>query len=108
MFPTLISGTYLECIGDSFRVNLYRPSYNQIQKSIPETTPKSVLKNLNKTQQKIVDIIMKNPKVTQAEIAAQLDVSLSAVKKSMKEIVKIGVLVRVGANKGGYWEVVDK
>lgn len=103
-------------IGDSFRVNLYRPSYNQSQKSvpeiapesIPEITPKSVLKNLNKTQQKIVDIIMKNPKVTQAEIAAQLDVSLSAVKKSMKEIVKTGVLVRVGANKGGYWEVVDK
>ena len=103
-------------IGDSFRVNLYRPSYNQSQKSvpeiapesIPEITPKSVLKNLNKTQQKIVDIIMKNPKVTQAEIAAQLDVSLSAVKKSMKEIVKTGVLVRVGVNKGGYWEVVDK
>lgn len=99
-------------IGDSFRVNLYRPSYNQSQKSVPESipeiTPKSVLKNLNKTQQKIVDIIMKNPKVTQAEIAAQLDISLSAVKKSMKEIVKTGVLVRVGANKGGYWEVVDK
>ena len=95
-------------IGDSFRVNLYRPSYNQSQKSVPEITPKSVLKNLNKTQQKIVDIIMKNPKVTQTEIAAQLDVSLSAVKKSMKEIVKTGVLVRVGANKGGYWAVVDK
>ena len=103
-------------IGDSFRVNLYRPSYNQSQKSVPEIAPesipeitaKSVLKNLNKTQQKIVDIIMKNPKVTQTEIAAQLDVSLSAVKKSMKEIVKTGVLVRVGANKGGYWEVVDK
>ena len=99
-------------IGDSFRVNLYRPSYNQSQKSVPESileiTPKSVLKNLNKTHQKIVDIIMKNPKVTQAEIAAQLDISLSAVKKSMKEVVKTGVLVRVGANKGGYWEVVDK
>lgn len=95
-------------IGDSFRVNLYRPSYNQSQKSVPEITPKSVLKNLNKTQQKIVDIIMKNSKVTQTEIAAQLDVSLSAVKKSMKEIVKTGVLVRVGANKGGYWAVVDK
>jgi len=64
-------------IGNSFRVNLYRPSYNATQQSepkstpesIPESEPKSVQKNLNKTQQKIVDIIMKNPKVTQVEIA---------------------------------------
>lgn len=68
-------------IGDSFSVNLYRPSYNSTQqsepkstpKSIPESEPKSVLKNLNKTQQKIIDIIRKNPKGTQAEIAEQLN-----------------------------------
>ena len=103
-------------IGDSFRVNLYRPSYNEIYQnvpksapeSIPESEPKSVLKNLNKTQQKIVGIILKEPKVTQAEIAEQLNISISAVKKSMKEIVNIGILVRVGANKGGYWQVKDK
>lgn len=99
-------------IGDSFRVNLYRPSYNAIHQSVLksalESVPKSVLKNLNKTQQKIVDIILKNPKVTQAEIAEQLNISISAVKKSMKEIVNIGILVRIGANKGGYWEVRDK
>lgn len=103
-------------IGDSFRVNLYRPSYNAISQSvpksapesIPESAPKSVLKNLNKTQQKIVDIILKDPRVTQAEIAEQLNISASAVKKSMKEIVNVGILVRVGANKGGYWEVKDK
>lgn len=103
-------------IGDSFRVNLYRPSYNALHQSvpksepesIPETAPKSVLKNLNKTQQKIIGIILKNPKVTQAEIAEQLNISTSAVKKSMKEIVNVGILARIGANKGGYWEVRDK
>lgn len=99
-------------IGDSFRVNLYRPSYKAISQSVPksapESAPKSVLKNLNKTQQKIVDIILKDRKVTQAEIAEQLNISISAVKKSMKEIVSVGILVRVGANKGGYWEVKDK
>ena len=103
-------------IGDSFRVDLYRPSYNAVYQSvskielesIPETAPKSVLKNLNKTQQKIIDIILKNPKVTQVEIAKQLNLSASAVKKSMKEIVNVGILVRNGAKKGGYWEVRDK
>lgn len=97
-------------------MNLYRPSYNAISQSvpesvpesIPESAPKSVLKNLNKTQQKIVDIILEDPKVTQAEIAEQLNISISAVKKSMKEIVSAGIIVRVGANKGGYWEVKNK
>ncbi len=96
-------------IGDSFRVNLYRPSYNEVHQSVPksepESIPKNVLKNLNKTQQKIIDIIWKNPKVTQTEIAEQLNISTSAVKKSMKEIVNVGILVRIGANKGGYWKV---
>ncbi len=96
-------------IGDSFRVNLYRPSYNEVHQSVPksepESIPKNVLKNLNKTQQKIIYIIWKNPKVTQTEIAEQLNISTSAVKKSMKEIVNVGILVRIGANKGGYWKV---
>lgn len=102
-------------IGDSFRVNLYRPSYKVIDQSvpksepesIPEITPKSVLEKLNKTQRKIIDIILENPKVTQSEIAEQLNISISAVKKSMKEIANAGILVRIGANKGGYWEVKD-
>ena len=96
-------------IGDSFRVNLYRPSYKVIDQSvpksepesIPEITPKSVLEKLNKTQRKIIDIILENPKVTQSEIAEQLNISISAVKKSMKEIANAGILVRIGANKGG-------
>ena len=98
-------------IGDSFRVNLYRPSYNEVHQSVsksaPKSIPKSAPKNLNRTQQKIVNIILKNPKVTQAEIAEQLNISISAVKKSMKEIVNTGILVRIGANRGGYWEVKD-
>ena len=102
-------------IGDSFRVNLYRPSYNVIRQSvpksepesIPESVPKSVLEKLNKTQRKIIGIILENPKVTQSEIAEQLNISISAVKKSMKEMVNAGGLMRIGANKGGYWKVND-
>lgn len=36
-------------LGSGFRVNLYRPSYNEVHQS----SPKSSLKNLNATQQKI-------------------------------------------------------
>ena len=100
-------------IGDSFRVNLYRPSYNlhlqseleSIPKSELESVPKSTLKTLNKTQQKIADIISDNPKVTQSEMAKQMKLSLSAIKKSMREMVEVGAIERVGSSKGGYWKV---
>ena len=92
-------------IGNSFRVTLYRPFYNEGHQSILKSEPESIPKNLNKTQKKIIDIIWKNPKVTQTEIAEQMNIFTSAVKKSMKKIGNVGILARIGANKGGYWEV---
>ena len=44
-------------------------------------------------------------KLTQEQFAEKLNITSSAVKKSMKEIVNVGILVRIGTNKGGYWEV---
>ena len=92
-------------IGDSFRVNLYRPSYNEVHQSSLKNSPKSSPKDVNQTQQKILDMIQENPKITQNAMAEKLNITSSAVKKSMKEIVNVGILVRIGTNKGGYWEV---
>lgn len=50
-------------------------------------------------------MIQENPKITQNAMAEKLNITSSAVKKSMKEIVNVGILVRIGTNKGGYWEV---
>ena len=56
-------------IGDSFRVNLYRPSFSGMRKISPKSSPKSspisLSHNLNSTQQKIIEMILINPKITQ-------------------------------------------
>ncbi len=48
-------------IGDSFRVNLYRPSYNEVHQSSPKgsliSSLKGSLKDLNSTQQKIMELL---------------------------------------------------
>lgn len=90
-------------IGDSFRVNLYRPSYNEVHQS----SSKSSLKNLNLTQQKIIAMIQDNPKVTQVIMAEEIAISKRAVQKSIKEMVDKGIIERIGAAKGGYWKVRD-
>lgn len=95
-------------IGDSFRVNLYRPSYNEVHQSSPKSSPKSSLKNLNATQQKIASMILKNPKVTQVDMAENLDISTRAVKKNIKELTEKGILERVGSSRNGYWKMKEE
>lgn len=90
-------------IGDSFRVNLYRPSYNDVHQS----SPKSSLKDVNQTQQKIIEMILLNPKMTQTAMAEELGITSRAVKKSIKELNEKGMLKRVGSARSGYWEVKD-
>lgn len=73
-------------IGDSFRVNLYRPSYDETSKSSPKSSPKSSSKDLNSTQQKIVELIQENPKITQAEMAEIIALSKRSNSKKYKRI----------------------
>lgn len=96
-------------IGDSFRVNLYRPSFEEdhqrFTKSSPKSSPKSLSPILNPTQQRIVDMIMDNPRITQAAIAEKLGLTTRAVKKSIKELTDKGIVERIGAARSGTWEI---
>lgn len=89
-------------IGNSFRVNLYRPSYNEVHKSSPKSSPKDV----NQTQQKILDMILENPEITQAAMAEKLNITSRAVKKNIKELVEKGLVERVGSARKGYWNIL--
>ena len=91
-------------IGDSFWVNLYRPSYSEVHQSSPKSSPKG----LNRTQQRIIEMILDNPKVTQKEMAEELNITIRAVKKSIKEMQEKNILERIGSARGGYWKLGDE
>ena len=111
-------------IGDSFRVNLYRPSYSEVHQSAPKSTPKSIPKSapksapksippntpndMNQTQQKIIEMILNDSKVTQVAMAKKLGVTTSAVKKSIKELSDRKILKHTGSSRSGYWEVLER
>ncbi len=78
-------------------------SYNEVHQSSPKSSPKDV----NQTQQKIIEMILSNPKITQTAMAEELGVTARAVKKSIKELNEKGILERVGSARSGYWEVKD-
>ena len=98
-------------IGDSFRVNLYRPSYNETSKgslkSSPKSSPKSSSKDLNSTQEKIIELIQENRKITQAEMAEVIAISKRAIQKNIKELVEAGIIEREGSSRNGYWKLKE-
>ena len=51
--------------------------------------------------------IKNNPKVTAEKIAGIIGVSSRTVERNIKLLKDNEYIVRVGADKGGYWEIID-
>ena len=50
-------------------------------------------------------MILDSPKVTQAEMAKELNITARAVKKNIKELTKKGRIKRIGSARNGYWQI---
>ncbi len=58
-----------------------------------------------KTPEKILRLLGKNPHLTLAEAAENIGKSARAVERAATKLVKSGRLKRIGPQKGGQWEV---
>ena len=61
---------------------------------------------LNETEEAILSIIEKDSSISAASIAKRLNITSRAVEKNIKNLRERGILVRHGAARGGYWEIV--
>ena len=79
--------------------------------STPQKTvsaPQKTDSSPQKTSQKIVSFMSENPKITRHELALFLSISDDAVKQQIAKLVEKQIIRRVGPDKGGHWEVLDK
>ena len=58
-----------------------------------------------KSNQKILSAISDNPNITIRELQDLLGLSESGVKKVISQLKKQGLLLRIGPQKGGHWEI---
>ena len=70
-----------------------------------EKVTKKVTIKVTINQQKIIDVIKKNPYLTQEELADIIGITKKSVTVNMKKLQKNGLIKRIGANKNGYWQV---
>jgi len=79
-----------------------------ILKTVKKQIIKSSQKSNQKSNQKIIALIKKNSKITIRELSEKTKLSESGVKKVIKQLKDDNLLVRIGALKGGYWEILDE
>jgi predicted HTH transcriptional regulator len=58
------------------------------------------------TRQAIIERIKDNPQISAAALAEEISVTQRTVERYIQELREDGVLVRHGAARGGYWEIV--
>ncbi|MDD3008450.1 MAG: Fic family protein [Arcobacter sp.] len=75
-----------------------------ILKSI-QTTLKSDQKSNYKSDQKVLELMKENSRITIYELMEKLSMSESGVKKVIKKLKDENIIIRVGSLKSGYWEI---
>ena len=81
---------------------LYVSSANDTVKTQYDTVNDTV-KTQNDT---VFYLIRQNNRITATEISERLNVSLSTAKRKIKELKEKGIIVRIGSDKSGYWEIL--
>lgn len=66
------------------------------------------VKNGLKSTLKTLELIKENPLITIPELATALNKSKSAIEKQIAKLKENQQLERIGPDKGGYWQVLNK
>ena len=64
------------------------------------------LGTINENEKIVLDIILKDPNITIAEIANQSNKSIRTINRIINSLKEKNLLKRMNSNKNGYWEVL--
>ena len=90
-----------------FRVELFRsvsPMYNR--RNIGETSEKHRICELNDTQEKILELLSEDSKLSAAKLSEKIGITSRNIEMNIKTLKDKGILIRHGSPKNGYWEIV--
>jgi ATP-dependent DNA helicase RecG len=62
-------------------------------------------KTVEKTVEKILSLIILNPRITQQELIDKTNLTRRGVEWNLKKLKAGGRIRRIGPDKGGHWEV---
>lgn len=78
------------------------------RKNYEKTSEKKLGEKLGENEIKILEFASKNKYITTKELAKKIGIITTAIDKNIAKLKNKGILKRVGPDKGGYWEVLEK
>lgn len=101
------TGLTLSTGGNEQDINAMLDLYEGMIKKNDQKTGENRPENAKNDQKKqILDLILDNPSITRLELAKRLGLHDSTIKRRLESLVADGYIKRIGADKGGYWEVI--
>lgn len=97
----------IEEICGGIRVTVRKAGAKDTEKDTVKDTVKDTEK-VTENQRKILSAITDDPQASQEQIARTVGINRANVAKNLKKLVEMGLVKRVGPDKGGHWEVLSK
>ena len=66
-----------------------------------------VLEKVTDNQMQLLDCIKNDPFISAKRIADQITISSRKVQENLKKLKDLGLIERIGSDKGGYWKIID-
>ena len=71
-----------------------------------ESTQEIIQEEIPKLSLDVLESVRDNENITRDELALQLNVSPSAIKKHLAKLRGLGYIEHIGPTKGGHWRVL--
>ena len=73
-----------------------------------ELANKKVTEKATEKQFAIIELLRVSPNITQAQIASQIGISRHHVAINISKLKNMNLIRRIGSDRGGNWEVIEK
>lgn len=98
-----MDGVMVECTASKNYLNAMNRDIAQIS---PKLRPNIAQTNAEKIENGIVEMIKQNNKITQEQMANELNVSRDIIKRNIKKMKDKKIVERVGKRNNGYWKIL--
>jgi predicted HTH transcriptional regulator len=91
-----------------FTANFLRMSFKSVEPVYNDDSKNGLVDGLVESQKMIIELIIKNPKISKKEMSGQIGISTTAIDKNIDTLKKKNIIERIGSDNKGYWNVIEK
>lgn len=101
----------VEANGEWFTIRFQRPNVGaqetKVGEKVGEPGEIKVEEKLTPSQQRIVQLMAENPRISAKELAAKIGISSRKIESNIAKLRAMNRIKRIGPTKGGYCEVIN-